>query len=331
MTGARASQFAPIAVVSRNDVDESVHFGAAVCIAADGTVAHTVGDASVAIYPRSSTKPLQALAMVRAGLALPPRLLALVCASHNGQQVHLDGVREILATAGLDESALRNTADHPLHADSARDAVRAGREKSPLQMNCSGKHAGMLATCVVNGWPIETYLDPVHPLQLAINDTVAEVCGDPVAIGTDGCGAPAHVVSLESLARAFRAIAVGDAGPAGDQVFEAMSRHPEMVGGDDRDVTRIVSALPGFFAKDGAEAVYAGASRDGRAAAVKISDGAGRGRVTVFLAALETLGFDVSTLADALTERVLGHGRPVGGVRAVGFAAHAARTTSVSD
>ncbi|MGA0862542.1 MAG: asparaginase [Ilumatobacteraceae bacterium] len=331
MTGAQAEQFAPVAVVSRNGVDESVHFGAAVCIAVDGSVAHTVGDGSVAVYPRSSTKPLQALAMVRAGLALPPRLLALVCASHNGQQMHLDGVREILATAGLDESALRNIADHPLHAASAHDAVRAGREKSPLQMNCSGKHAGMLATCVVNGWPLETYLDPAHPLQLAINDAVTGLCGEPVAIGTDGCGAPAHVIPLESLARAFRAIAVGDAGAAGNQVFEAMSNHSDMVGGDDRDVTQIVSALPGFFAKDGAEAVYAGASSDGRAAAVKISDGGGRGRVTVFLAALETLGFDVSTLAEVLAERVLGHGKPVGGVRAVGFGAHVAPRVPVSD
>ena len=137
--------------------------------------------------------------------------------------------------------------------------------------------------------PTDGYLDPGHPLQRAIDDVVAELCGAPVAIGTDGCGAPAHVVSLESLARAFRAIATGGAGPAGTAVFEAMSRHPHMVGGDGRDVTRIVSSLPGFFAKDGAEAVYAGASSDGRAVAVKISDGGGRARVTVFLAAIPVL------------------------------------------
>lgn len=319
MTGVESARFAPIAIVSRNGVDESVHFGAAVCIDRDGEIAHVVGDADVEIYPRSSTKPLQALAMVRAGLDLPPPLLALVCASHNGQSRHLAGVREILATVGLDETALANTADHPLHAESARDAVRTGLAKSPLQMNCSGKHAGMVATCVVNGWPLETYLAPEHPLQRAITDTVAEFCGAPVAIGTDGCGAPAHVVTLESLARAFRAIAVGDAGVAGDAVFTAMSQHSDMVGGDDRDVTVIVSALPGFFAKDGAEAVYAGASRDGRAVAIKISDGGARGRVTVFLAALSHLGFDVAGLAEQLAERVFGHGKPVGGVRAVGF------------
>lgn len=319
MIGVDPGQFAPVAVVSRSGVDESVHFGAVVCIGGDGSIVHTVGDPAVSVYPRSSTKPLQALAMVRTGLSLPPELLALVCASHNGQRDHLEGVRAILSTAGLDESALRNTADHPLHVESARDAVRTGREKSPLQMNCSGKHAGMLATCVINGWPVDTYLEPGHPLQRAIDDVVTELCGAPVAIGTDGCGAPAHVVSLESLARAFRAIATGDAGPTGTAVFEAMSRHPYMVGGDGRDVTRIVSSLPGFFAKDGAEAVYAGASNDGRAVAVKISDGGGRARVTVFLAALECLGFEVASLKEELGERVLGHGRPVGGVRAVGF------------
>ena len=319
MTGVDPEQFAPVAVVSRSGVDESVHFGAVVCIARDGSTAHSIGDPAVPVYPRSSTKPLQALAMVRAGLSLPAELLALVCASHNGQSEHLDGVRTILSSVGLDESALRNTADHPLHPESAHEAVRARREKSPLQMNCSGKHAGMLATCVVNGWSTDGYLDPGHPLQRAIDDVVGELCGAPVAIGTDGCGAPAHVVSLESLARAFRAIATGGAGPAGTAVFEAMSRHPHMVGGDGRDVTRIVSSLPGFFAKDGAEAVYAGASSDGRAVSVKISDGGGRARVTVFLAALARLGFEVAPLQEELAERVLGHGRPVGGVRAVGF------------
>ena len=319
MTGARPDQFAPIAAVSRNGVDESIHFGAAVCIAADGSIARTVGDPSVRIYPRSSTKPLQALAMVRAGLDLSPVKLALVCASHNGEEIHQRTAREILAGCGLDESALLNTADHPLHAPSAREAIKTGRAKSPLQMNCSGKHSGMLATCVANGWPLESYLDPAHPLQVAITETVSEVCGEPLEIGTDGCGAPAHVVRLESLARAARAIATGAAGAAGDRVFEAMSQHPQMVGGSDRDVTRIVSSIPGFFAKDGAEAVYVGASHDGRAVALKISDGGGRARCTVFLAALAVLGFDVAALADELAERTFGHGKPVGSVRALGL------------
>jgi len=319
VSGALPDQFAPVAVVSRSGVDESIHFGAAVCIGTGGHVVHTVGDPSVWIYPRSATKPLQALAMVRAGLDLPPEKLALVCSSHNGETVHQQTAREILAGCGLDESALRNTADHPMHAPSAREAIRAGIAKSALQMGCSGKHSGMVATCVANGWPVDTYLEPDHPLQRAITDTVREVCGEPLAIGTDGCGAPAHVVRLESLARAARAIATGAAGEPGDRIFAAMSGHPHMVGGTDRDVTRIVSAIPGFFAKDGAEAVFVGASRDGRAVAVKVSDGGPRAHRTVFLAALAHLGFDVAGCAGDLAERTLGHGSPVGSVRALGF------------
>ena len=319
MSGARPDQFAPIAVVTRSGIDESIHFGAAVCIGADGSIEHAVGDPTVWIYPRSATKPLQALAMVRAGLDLDPERLALVCSSHNGESIHQQTALSILAGCGLDESALKNTADHPMHAPSAREAIRAGVRPSPLQMGCSGKHSGMVATCVVNGWSVADYLDPGHPLQTAITSTVTDLCGEPLAIGIDGCGAPAHVVRLESLARAARAIATGAAGESGDRIFAAMSGHPHMVGGTDRDVTRIVSSIPGFFAKDGAEAVYVGASRDGRAVALKISNGGDRARCTVFLAALGRLGFDVSSLAEELAERTFGHGSPVGSVRALGF------------
>lgn len=318
--GVRPEQFAPLAVMSRSGVDESVHFGAVIGLNADGSDAFAVGDPAVTIYPRSSTKPLQALAMVRAGLALPPELLALVCASHNGEEAHLNGVRKILAGAGLDESALGNTAGHPLDVESQQKAIREGVAKTPLQMNCSGKHAGMLATCKVNGWSLDGYLDQSHPLQSAITDVVPTVAGESAAaIGVDGCGAPAHVVTLRGLARAFRAIAVGDAGGAGSQVYIAMSQHPYMVGGRGRHVTAIVSSVQGLFAKDGAEAVYAAALPDGRAVALKISDGSGRGEPTVLLAALAQLGIDVSRVPDTVHEIALGHGKPVGRLRAVCF------------
>jgi L-asparaginase II len=318
--GVRPEQFAPLAVMSRSGVDESVHFGAVVGLNSDGSDAFAVGDPAATIYPRSSTKPLQALAMVRAGLSLPSELLALVCASHNGEQVHLDGVRAILASAGLDESALGNTVGHPLDIESQHQAIRDGVAKSPLQMNCSGKHAGMLATCKVNGWPLEGYLNESHPLQQAITDAVPTVAGESAAaIGVDGCGAPAHVVTLRGLARVFRSIAIGDAGDAGTQVYKAMSQHPYMVGGRGRHVTAIVSSVKGLFAKDGAEAVYAAALPDGRAVALKVSDGGGRGEPTVLLAALEQLGVDVSHVPESVHEIALGHGKPVGRLRAVCF------------
>ena len=318
MTGVVPTQFEPLAIVSRSGVDESVHFGALVALNADGSVAFSVGDPNVTIFPRSATKPFQALAMVRAGLSLPAEQLALVCASHSGQAVHQQTVRDILATVNLDETALMNTAGFSIHVPTAHEVIRSGGGKTPIQMDCSGKHAGMLATCVLNGWTTDNYLHPEHPLQLAITNTITGVTGaTPVAIGTDGCGAPAHVITLLHLARAMRALAVGDAGSEGRQVFDAMERFPHMVAGDDRHVTAIASAIPGLAAKDGADSIYVAAMDDGRAVALKLSDGSGRALPTVLLAALQRLGIDTTHVPSTVAEIVLGHGQPVGAVRAV--------------
>jgi L-asparaginase II len=318
MTGVLPTQFEPLAIVSRSGVDESVHFGALVALNADGGIAFSVGDPNVTIFPRSATKPFQALAMVRAGLSLSAEQLALVCASHSGQAVHQQNVRDILATVNLDETALLNTAGFSIHVPTAHERIRSGGGKSPIQMDCSGKHAGMLATCVLNGWSTDNYLDPEHPLQRAITNTITDVTGaEPVAIGTDGCGAPAHVIPLLHLARAMRALAVGDAGPEGRLVFEAMERFPHMVAGDDRHVTAIASAIPGLAAKDGADSIYVAAMDDGRAVALKLSDGSGRALPTVLLAALQRLGIDTAHVPSTVAEIVLGHGQPVGAVRAV--------------
>lgn len=316
MTGVRPDQFEPIAVVSRSGIDESIHFGALVALQSDGSTAFTVGDPMVTIFPRSATKPLQALAMVRAGLTLPVEQLALVCASHSGQDIHQQTARNILASAGLDETALLNTAAFAIHVPSAHRAIKEDIGKTALQMDCSGKHSGMLATCVLNGWSVEDYLHPEHPLQIAITQTITDVTGSaPVAIGLDGCGAPAHVIPLLHLAQAMRALAIGDAGPEGQQIFRAMAEFPHMVAGDDRHVTAIAGAVPGLAVKDGAESIYVAVMEDGRAVALKISDGSGRAISTVLLAALSRLGIDVSEVPATVTEVVLGHGQPVGGVR----------------
>jgi L-asparaginase II len=320
MTGVLPSQFAPMAVVARSGVDESIHFGALVALDANGSIAFSVGDAYAHVFPRSSTKPIQALAMVRNGLSLPADELALVCSSHNGEAIHQQTALDILASVGLDETALENTVDYPTHVHSAHDAIRAGLPKSALQMGCSGKHSGMVATCAINGWPVKGYLEQDHPLQVAITRTVADVTGqDAFAIGIDGCGAPAHVVELVGLARAMRSMAIGEAGESGTQIYIAMSQHPHIVGGTGRDVTKIVSGIPGLFAKDGADAVYAAAMNDGRAVALKMSDGHGRGTPTVLLAALKKLGIDISGVDASVAEIVRGHGNPVGAVRAIGF------------
>jgi L-asparaginase II len=318
MTGVTPTQFAPLAIVSRGGVDESIHFGALVALNSHGEIAFSVGDPQVTIFPRSATKPFQALAMVRAGLSLPAEQLALVCASHSGQDIHQDTARSILASVSLDESALLNTPGFCVHVQSAHESIRSGRGKTALQMDCSGKHAGMLATCVINGWSTNDYLNTDHPLQIAITETIAEVTGAlPVAISTDGCGAPAHVIELHRLARAMRALAVGEAGLEGRAVFAAMEQFPHMIAGDDRHTTVIASAIPGLAAKDGAESIYVAAMDDGRSVALKLSDGSGRGTATVLLAALQRLGVDVSAVPNSVNEVVLGHGKPVGGVRAV--------------
>ncbi|HEX3089081.1 MAG TPA: asparaginase [Ilumatobacteraceae bacterium] len=311
--------FAPVAITQRSGCDESVHFGAVVGLSSDGEIAFAVGDPSASIYPRSSNKPMQATAMVRAGLQLPPELLALVCASHDGTPAHLDAARRILATTGLDEWSLANTADLPLDTESARNVLRAGGGPTSLQMNCSGKHSGMLATSSINGWPVDaSYLSPDHPVQQHITATIDELVGEPHShIGVDGCGSPAHVISLLGLARGFRSIATGAAGPSGDDVYLAMTTHPEMVGGTGRDVTHFMHGIPGLMAKDGADGVFAAALPDGRAVAIKIADGANRARPAVMVAALQALDVDTSAVESIVTQWILGHGEHVGEVRAI--------------
>ena len=314
--------FRPLAITSRNGYDESVHFGAVVALGPSGDIELAVGDPSVVVFPRSSNKPMQAAAMVRAGLSLPPRLLALVCASHDGTPTHLEAAAEILASAGLTTEALGNTPAMPLHAPSAEAIWRAGGGPTRVQMNCSGKHSGMLATCVHNGWghADASYLAFDHPLQVLTTSVIDELCEEEhTHIGVDGCGAPAHAMSLLGLARAFRNIATGVGGASSEQVHAAMSSHPEMVGGDGRDVTTFMRAFPGMMAKDGADGEFAAALPDGRAVALKIADGGDRARPPVMVAALAALGLDVSDVAPRVEERILGHGQKVGTVRAVGL------------
>jgi L-asparaginase II len=301
------ADFVPVAAAWRSGTVESVHHGAVVALSADGSVAWAAGDPAVAIFPRSALKPLQAAAMVGAGLALEDRLLAVVCASHDGRPEHLAAVRGVLAGGGLDETDLDNTPAMPLEGDAMRAVVRAGGGPASIYQNCSGKHAGMLVTAVRNGWPTAGYRAPDHPVQRLILDELAARAGTISAVGVDGCGAPAPVVSLLGLAQAVRGLAV-----EGHQVQRAMSGHPEMVGGPARDVTLLMQLVPGLLAKDGGEGVQVAALPDGRTVAVKIADGAGRARAPVTVAALRSLGVDLR--ADALVEPVLGHGEPVGRV-----------------
>ncbi|OON79156.1 asparaginase [Streptomyces tsukubensis] len=308
-----------VAEVWRGDFLESVHHGTVLATAPDGSDSVRIGDVDAPMYPRSSNKPLQALGMLRAGLELDGPLLALGCASHSGEDIHLTGVREVLASAGLGTEALRCTAALPIGEGALRSYLAGGGQPSPLTMNCSGKHAAMLATCVTNGWDTASYLDPRHPLQVRLRETLEEMAGETVAAtGIDGCGAPLFAISLRGLARAFGRLASAPEGSLEHRVVRAMNTYPQYVGGTGRDVTRLMGALPGAVAKDGAEGVYALGLPDGSAVALKIADGSQRSRPVVMVAALRHLGVDVDgdeTLTALATAPVLGHGEPVGAVR----------------
>jgi L-asparaginase II len=305
-----ATAYRPVAVTDRSGFDESVHHGAVVVLDGDGSLAHATGDGEVAIYPRSANKPMQADAMLRLGLVLERDELAVACGSHDGTDRHVAVTRRILGRAGLGEEALANTPDLPLDRATAERILAAGGGRAPILMNCSGKHAAMAATCRVHGWAVDGYLTVDHPLQLAITARLADLAGPIVHIGVDGCGAPAHVLHLRGLAAAFRTLAI-ERGP----VWEAMTTHPDLVGGEHQDSTRLMRLVPGLLAKNGAEGVFAAALPDGRAAAVKIADGNGRAAGIVLAAALGMVGVDVDPAR--LGEPILGHGRPVGRVRPV--------------
>ncbi len=302
--------YRPVAVTDRSGFDESVHHGAIVVLDSGGEIALGVGDPTVDIYPRSSNKPMQADAMVRMGLRLDADELALACASHDGTDRHVATARRILAGAGLDDTSLHNTPDLPIDSDSADRLLAAGGKRASVYQNCSGKHAAMVATCVANGWEVDGYLAFDHPLQLAITARISDLVGGVAHIGVDGCGAPAHVLSLVGLARGFRTLAIERG-----SVWRAMTGCPDLVAGEHRDATRIMRLVPELMAKDGAEGVFAAALPDGRAAAVKIGDGDGRAAGIVLAAAFAAVGVIVDP--GALGKPILGHGRPVGRVRPV--------------
>jgi L-asparaginase II len=313
-----SARSALLAQVVRSGFVEGSHHGSVVALAGDGTELWRLGDPDRPVFPRSSNKPMQAAGMLRAGLELDGELLALASASHSGEPFHIDGVRRILAAAGLDESALQTPPDLPIDEQERAAALRAGTQPAPVLMNCSGKHAAMLATCVAAGWDTATYAAPDHPLQVALHGTVEDLAGEQVtATGIDGCGAPLFALSLTGLARAFQRLALADADSPEGRVARAIRDHPRWLGGTRRDVSELLAGVPGLVAKDGAEAVYAAALPDGRAVALKIDDGGQRARPPVMAAALRRLGVEAPVLDAQLTAPLLGGGQPVGEVRPV--------------
>ncbi|MFF6785117.1 asparaginase [Streptomyces sp. NPDC012510] len=309
---------APVAHLVRGGVIEGIHYGSVVVLGADGEVELQLGDTEAAFYPRSALKPVQAVAMLRAGLPLDGALLSLTAASHSGEERHLAGARRILELAGATEDDLRNVTDMP-YGQTVRDQwIHEGRRPSRLAQNCSGKHAAMLYTCKLNGWSTDDYLDPAHPLQQAIAEIVEDLTGQAIArVTVDGCGAPLFSVSPHGLARALARITTAAEDTPERSVADAMRDHAEMASGAGRDVAELMRAVPGLLTKDGFEGVQVAALPDGRAVAVKIADGADRARVPVTAAALARAGVDPRALAAFVGAPLLGGGHVVGHIRPV--------------
>lgn len=316
-----------LAVVERSGFIESRHSGRAVVLSPDGSIAQTLGDVSAPFLPRSSMKPLQALACLSAGAPLEGLTLALATASHSGTDRHVAVVRETLAAAGLGEDALGCPPAWPGDGATRDELVRDHAEPARIRMNCSGKHAAMLLTCTANGWDPSGYLDPSHPLQLVVRETVERLTGERVTTtAIDGCGAPVHAMSLTGLARAIHRIGTAaDRSPfalhrGAAALVRAVRENPWTIDGPGRPDTIAIERL-GVFAKHGAEGVMIMVAPDGTTVALKIADGSGRATTAVALALLERAGAldatEVAATLRALPLAILGGGREVGTIRSV--------------
>jgi L-asparaginase II len=307
---------AVLAEIIRNGIVESRHHGSAVITAPDGRSEWSVGNVTEAMFPRSANKPMQALGMLRAGLELDGELLALAAGSHSGEPIHVTGVRRILADVGLKESALGNPRAYPFDGRSRNAWVRAGGRRAAVTMSCSGKHAAMLATCVVNDWPTETYLNPNHPLQRMIRRAVRDCAGEkPAIVAVDGCGAPLFALSLAGLARAFGLFASAAPDTFEGRIAMAFREHPQYSSGTRRVSAKLIRSVPGLFCKTGAEGVAAAGLPDGRGIAIKIHDGSARARLVVMAAMLQRLGIDNEVIKAQRERLILGGDIPVGIMR----------------
>lgn len=296
--------------VVRNEMVESVHSGHLVILGGDGREVLALGSTKHAMYPRSAIKAIQASAMVRSGLKLEPKLLALVCASHAGTTEHMAGALVILKSAGLDETALKNTPDKPL-GDKERRAW-GNNPPTSLAANCSGKHSGMVATCAINGWDVTNYLNPNHELQIACRKELETLSGEKVfQVAVDGCGAPLFAISLIGLAKAIHTLTLSK-DPIHQEVVSACRKFPKMVSGEGRLPTTAMQKVPGLFCKDGAEGVIVLSLQDGQTLVWKISDGSFRGAAQLMAAGLARMGIQV----EFEPEFTYGGGQVVGEIRA---------------
>jgi len=309
----------PLVRVIRSNLEESVHLGDVVAADTEGRPVATAGDPELSLFARSCMKPVQAIVSLSlAPFEFSDREVAVMCASHNAEPVHLEVVRSILRTIGLTEGALQCTPRRPMDDE----AAAANPDVRPIHSDCSGKHAGMLAACVAQGWPLETYLDPDHPYQQAVLRTVlAATERQSVEVGVDGCGAPVHGMPLRAIATIYGRLTDperwGELGPHAARAVRAMRAEPYMVAGRNRVDTAVMETADGIVVKAGAEGLLcASVLRRGIGVAVKVRDGTARASGPAMIRALRLLGDldheQVEKLEPFARPPVLGGGRPVG-------------------
>ena len=309
------SIFEPVVEVWRGGLLESVHHGAVAVLDANGELQNAIGDIDRQSFPRSAAKLMQATAMVKAGLELPADELALVAASHSGGDMHVQKLQQILQRFGLATDLLQCTAFLPTGAAERRAYVAAGGVADRQRSDCSGKHAGFLATCKINDWDLSTYLDPNHPLQIAIQTEIANATNTPArTVTVDGCGAPLYSSSLHGLALAFHRAVVAESDSPARRVADAMRAFPELVAGPDREPTIAMQFLPGVLAKDGADGVFVMAHPQHGAVAFKVADGGLRG-VNALVRHFLKVWSQQTEIAGLKDFPVLGGGKPVGEIK----------------
>ena len=274
----------PIVVeVRRNGIVEARHRVHAVAVCG-GEVVHAAGDPALTCFMRSSSKPIQALPLARARPDLDDRLIAIACASHRATDDQLAAARDLLAAA-------------PATEDDLELGLQAGRPPQKIFHNCSGKHAGMLALCRAHGWATAGYRLPDHPVQRACADAHAEASELAVAdmpTGIDGCSVVTFAMPLHRMAHAYARL---ESLPQGPRIAHAMRSRPDLVGGPDGADLHLMRALPGWFAKGGAEGLLCAAGPDATAVALKCEDGASRPLEPALAAFFASLGVDLGALA----------------------------------
>lgn len=290
---------------------ESCHSIHAAIVDPDGKLVASVGDPNTFTFIRSAAKPFQALALLRAQgvdqYSLIDEEIALICSSHNGEDLHIQVLNRLMKKIGIDEGRLQCGFHRPYYLPQTENILKGIRSASPIYNNCSGKHSGMIAACILNGFQTNNYLESSHPHQVAILNIIAEFCEiDPkqISLATDGCGVPTYHLSLKQMAHMYANLAAGK-DPELVKIRGAMAKHPEIVGGSDRFDSIFMKAAGGSaISKVGAEGLQCLAYWDGPAIgmAVKCWDGQSRGVESACVEVLLQNGLLTTDQADSLSQ-----------------------------